>query len=204
MPIRRTGTLIAALATALGLAAQPAAADPRWRGMSHENRDQGHWEHVSHSDDGHRDVSRWHADTHGRLFAGHGPWRHQWGDGDIRHFHDHDWDDWHHGFWNQGWYGGYFGWWFVVSGVWFWYPVPVYPYPDPSVPPTFIVPPPPAGAAPVTTPYWYYCPASNGYYPYITTCPSGWQQVPATPDAAGPPSDATPSPDEGDDAGSGS
>jgi hypothetical protein len=28
---------------------------------------------------------------------------------------------------------------------------------------------------------WYYCAASNGYYPYVTECPAGWQRVPAQP-----------------------
>jgi hypothetical protein len=24
---------------------------------------------------------------------------------------------------------------------------------------------------------WYFCPSSNGYYPYVRECPGGWQQV---------------------------
>ena len=28
---------------------------------------------------------------------------------------------------------------------------------------------------------WYYCPSSNGYYPYVRQCPEGWQQVSPTP-----------------------
>jgi hypothetical protein len=28
---------------------------------------------------------------------------------------------------------------------------------------------------------WYYCAASNSYYPYATECPAGWQRVPAQP-----------------------
>jgi hypothetical protein len=28
---------------------------------------------------------------------------------------------------------------------------------------------------------WYYCDKPEGYYPYVRTCPSGWQQVPAQP-----------------------
>src|SRR5262245_13254649 len=27
----------------------------------------------------------------------------------------------------------------------------------------------------------YYCAQPPGYYPYVPTCPSGWQAVPATP-----------------------
>ncbi len=25
--------------------------------------------------------------------------------------------------------------------------------------------------------YYYYCAASKGYYPYVKTCPGGWQRV---------------------------
>ncbi len=25
--------------------------------------------------------------------------------------------------------------------------------------------------------YWYYCPGSKSYYPYINQCPGGWQAV---------------------------
>lgn len=25
--------------------------------------------------------------------------------------------------------------------------------------------------------YWYYCSSSKSYYPYVTECPEGWQQV---------------------------
>ena len=46
------------------------------------------------------------------------------------------------------------------------------------------VAPPPVAAAPVYTDayqnqaqYWYYCQASQGYYPYVSECPSGWLQV---------------------------
>jgi hypothetical protein len=28
---------------------------------------------------------------------------------------------------------------------------------------------------------WYFCPSSNGYYPYVRQCPGGWEQVPTTP-----------------------
>jgi hypothetical protein len=35
--------------------------------------------------------------------------------------------------------------------------------------------------APVAAASWYFCPAANGYYPYVASCPSGWQTVPATP-----------------------
>ena len=28
---------------------------------------------------------------------------------------------------------------------------------------------------------WYYCAASQAYYPYVERCPAGWQRVPAQP-----------------------
>lgn len=50
--------------------------------------------------------------------------------------------------------------------------------------PTY-VPAPGTVAVPASQPgsYWYYCPASRTYYPYVSSCPSGWQTVPATPPA---------------------
>ncbi|WP_245643705.1 hypothetical protein [Paraburkholderia oxyphila] len=29
--------------------------------------------------------------------------------------------------------------------------------------------------------FWYYCASSRGYYPYVRSCSSGWQKVPARP-----------------------
>jgi hypothetical protein len=34
--------------------------------------------------------------------------------------------------------------------------------------------------------YWYFCASANGYYPYVSTCPSGWQTVPAMPPSTQP------------------
>src|SRR5690606_32082454 len=31
--------------------------------------------------------------------------------------------------------------------------------------------------APAQQEYWYYCPDSGTYYPYVQTCPSPWLQV---------------------------
>jgi hypothetical protein len=42
------------------------------------------------------------------------------------------------------------------------------------------------GVAPASAQYWYFCPAANAYYPYVPSCPSGWQAVPATPPATLP------------------
>jgi len=63
-------------------------------------------------------------------------------------------------------------------------PQPVYVQPAPYAPayaPSYVSPP--------SVQYWYFCPAANAYYPYVTSCPSGWQAVPSTP----PPSATLPS-----------
>lgn len=53
-----------------------------------------------------------------------------------------------------------------------------------SAPPVYIEQPQaPAAAVPgavqpqANSPYWYYCAASQAYYPYVKNCASGWQQV---------------------------
>ena len=76
----------------------------------------------------------------------------------------------------------------VVGPVWgpWYYPPPYYYYPpyQPIIiqrpPQVYIEQSPPApDVAPVPdrTSYWYYCPASKAYYPYVNECPSGWQKV---------------------------
>ncbi len=71
------------------------------------------------------------------------------------------------------------------SSPYYYYPSPYY-YPAyaPVVidrtPPVYIeqstpLPVQPAPAAAVN--YWYYCAASQAYYPYVNECPSGWQKV---------------------------
>ena len=119
-----------------------------------------------------------------------------WGHGDIRSFHDHDWDAWHGGRWVHDWHGGHLGWWWVVGGAWIFFNAPIYPYPDPYTPPTVIVqtvpaapPPPNTAAVPPAPVYWYYCPTAQNYYPYVAQCPVDWQKVPAT---QAPPSNTPP------------
>jgi hypothetical protein len=82
-----------------------------------------------------------------------------------------------HGHWNGN-VGVYFG---VPLASPFYYPAPVYYYPQTVVverPPTNYIerspsPPPPG--------YWYWCPDSQAYYPQVQNCPTPWQQVPAAP-----------------------
>lgn len=114
--------------------------------------------------------------------------------GDMRHFHERDFGRWRGGHWYRGPYGGRTGWWWIVGGVYYWYPQPVYPYPDPYIPPVMAEQPPapqpapPAQQAPGQTSQspggtWYYCESSKGYYPYVPECLEGWRPVPATPPA---------------------
>ena len=43
----------------------------------------------------------------------------------------------------------------------------------------------PATQAPAAQGMWYYCEATRGYYPYVKSCPGGWQAVPPAPPQAG-------------------
>lgn len=107
------------------------------------------------------------------------------GERDIRHFEVRHLPVWRSGTWHHGRYGGRLGWWWVVAGTWYFYPVPIYPYPDPYLPSEVIIQQAPATAPDVPAPAqsWYYCEASKNYYPYVSTCPGGWVAVPATPPA---------------------
>jgi hypothetical protein len=110
--------------------------------------------------------------------------------GDIRHFDNRDAHRWASGHWYHGNHDGRVGWWWVLgaatvgTAMWYAYNAPVYPYPDPYVPPAVIVAPPPA-SAPILQPappaVWYYCGSSRQYYPYVGVCPEGWKTVPAAP-----------------------
>ncbi len=121
--------------------------------------------------------------------------RADWRDrGDIREFHHHHHEIWERGRWLNGFHDGRMGWWWVVEGIWYYYPAgPVYPYPDPYTPPVVIqqppvvVQPPPVQQAPLPAQpqVWYYCSNPAGYYPYVSQCSTAWQTVPATP--SGPP-----------------
>lgn len=100
--------------------------------------------------------------------------------GDIHHFGAYDLGTWRGGHWYHGVHGGRGGWWWVVGGVWYFYPAPVYPYPDPYLPPG-VAPPPPA------TTVYYYCRRPAGYYPYVPYCSVPWRAVTAAAPAPVPP-----------------
>jgi hypothetical protein len=123
------------------------------------------------------------ADAQRDRRAGPSHWR-----GDITRFHEHDRNTWRGGRWTHGRHDGRLGWWWVAGGLWYLYPAPLYPYPNPWEPPSVVLASPPASVLPAVPPaqYWYFCEASRTYYPYVATCPGGWQPVPATPSDASP------------------
>ena len=115
--------------------------------------------------------------------------------GGIEHFHEHNIVVWRGGRWFHGWHGNRLGWWWLVDGAWYWYPAPVYPYPDPYTPPVVVQVPSAPPAQPQALPStWYYCDRPAGYYPYVPECGSGWKAVPATPPAGPAASAPTPPP----------
>jgi hypothetical protein len=65
---------------------------------------------------------------------------------------------------------------------WYYAPPPAYYYP-----PVVVQPSPPTAyversdVVPEGTASWYFCRESNSYYPYVKTCPGGWERVPARP-----------------------
>ncbi len=109
--------------------------------------------------------------------------------GDIRYFDRDDGYRWRGGAWRHARHDGRLGWWWVVGGgSWYFYPQPVYPYPDPYMPSVVVTQSEPAQSTPdiVVAPAtvsqsWYYCESSQSYYPYTASCPEGWKTVPATP-----------------------
>jgi len=121
--------------------------------------------------------------------AEHAP--HTW-HGDIHRFPEHDLPRWRVGHWQHVDHDGRFGWWWVIPAfdIWYLYSAPVYPYPNPYIPPIVgeqvptLAPTPAPNAPPPPAQYWYYCESAKGYYPYVTSCPEGWQRVPATPPEA--------------------
>ncbi|WP_337996887.1 RT0821/Lpp0805 family surface protein [Oleispirillum naphthae] len=78
-------------------------------------------------------------------------------------------DGWHRGHWRHDWHDGRFGWWWAVGPAWYYYPAPIYPYPNPYAPPSVVAAP--AGQ------YAYYCANPAGYYPAVAQCLMSWQLV---------------------------
>jgi hypothetical protein len=132
------------------------------------------------------------AERHEEGGHGHGDMgRHDEGrhwDGDIARFHEHDLDRWRGGRWTHEVHDGRLGWWWIAGDAWYFYPAPVYPYPDPYEPPVTVAAAPAAAPAPAAVPRsWYYCEAAKGYYPYVPACPGGWKALPVPPADLAPP-----------------
>lgn len=81
---------------------------------------------------------------------------------------------WPGGHWYQGEHDHRNGWWWIVGSNWVWYAMPVYPYPDPYVPPAV-----PAPAPPIR--YWYWCDRPAGYYPSVSRCEQAWRPIADSP-----------------------
>ena len=86
-------------------------------------------------------------------------------------------------------HGGHVRFGVAIGGPGFWYYPPPYYYPPYYYPPYYY---PPVVTTPATPPvyiersdtaersaasYWYYCPDSKTYYPYVKECASPWQRV---------------------------
>ncbi len=77
------------------------------------------------------------------------------------------------------------------GGGYYPYPAPVYAAPVVVQQPVVVQPQPQVyveqpqqqtGVQPrENSPYWYFCAERNAYYPYVKSCPAGWQQVTPTP-----------------------
>jgi len=83
---------------------------------------------------------------------------------DFGHFTPEERAHWRGGNWRHEWHDGRLGWWWILDGDWYFYPEPLYPYPD------YIAPDSASG--------WYYCATPPGYYPYVASCDVPWQVVP--------------------------
>jgi len=180
--IKRT-LAISGLVFAILAAASVSALADEMRGDRHDGGMRGGDRHDGGMRVERHDREMRHGEWHGEEWRGpRGPWH-----ADFRHFDRHDDRLWRRGGWRHSWHDGRFGWWWITGGDWFFYPQPVYPYPDPYnyVPLQTVVvqPPAPAPLAPQPQQYWYYCDSASGYYPYVATCPGGWRAVPATPPA---------------------
>ncbi len=109
-----------------------------------------------------------------------------------RDFHDHAFSNhWHEGRWFNGFHEGRNGWWWILDGGWYFYPAPIYPYPDPYTPPTVVVETFDSTPAPTGTQVYYYCQSPAGYYPQVPQCSVTWQRVVSAPTAASPAPAAT-------------
>ena len=80
-------------------------------------------------------------------------------------------------------HGGHVRFGVVIGAPGFWYPPPYYYYPYPPVvvapssPPVYVERQDSSPASEEADSYWYYCPDTKSYYPYVKECSSPWQRV---------------------------
>jgi hypothetical protein len=86
-----------------------------------------------------------------------------------------DRDAWRGGAWRHESHNGHLGWWWVVGGLWFFYPAPIFPYPD-YVGPDYYYDY--YNYYPAPRAYLYYCEDPPGYYPDVQDCNVDWEPVP--------------------------
>jgi hypothetical protein len=85
---------------------------------------------------------------------------------------------------------GRVGVWIGPGPLWWggpYYPYSYYPYYYPPVADPVYMQPNPVVQVPAPPNYWYYCPQSSAYYPYVSECQGGWQQVAPQPPAPAAP-----------------
>ena len=124
---------------------------------------------------------------------------------DVRHFTDRERERWREGRWRHAWHDGHPGWWYAVGPHWYYYQEPVLPYPfevapviveervivqeqttsapRPNDPPGETRsgpadPAPPLRARPNVV---YHCGNPEGFYPGLSACSAGWEEVAAGP-----------------------
>jgi len=112
--------------------------------QAQENRPQGHEPSVQRA-----------SPNRGAQVQGRGPQDARYARAGVqqRNFGGHVYHGrqaWEAGRWRHEVHNGRLGWWWDVGGVWYYYPAPVYPYPNPYEPPVAVViPQPPPAPAPI-------------------------------------------------------
>lgn len=95
---------------------------------------------------------------------------------EYRSFNSWERNLWREGRWHHGRYHNRNGWWWITGGYWYFYDVPVYPYPS-TVSSYYYD----DYDTTEDGDYWYYCRDPQGYYPYVRYCNVEWEAVPARP-----------------------
>ena len=180
--------MVIVLAGAL-LAAGTTYADSRGRGGGSQYRGGGQYYGGGRD---YRGGGQYYGGWRGHRGGGHG---HYYGG---RHYYG--WGRYYRGWpYYRGWGYPYYGGWgypyyypyFSLGYYPYYYPYS-YPYDTPYAPTGVAPSSPPVyiergqedpGPAETPSGVWYYCPDSQGYYPYVKECPGGWQTVPAEPPA---------------------